>query len=134
MAGSFEADIARFVEHFQGSVDGAVRHTVVLVSQGVIVTSPVLSGRFRSNWQVGKEPPLGTLASVDLSRDGIDTQDRNDRLTKGLRAGGNVWVVNNLPYAGKLEYGHSQKSPRGMVRITLANIPAAIERYIQDLQ
>jgi hypothetical protein len=50
-----------------------------------------------------------------------------------VKAGGEVWIVNNLPYAGRLEYGYSQQSPSGMVRVTLANLPAALENYIRGL-
>lgn len=50
-----------------------------------------------------------------------------------VKAGGEVWIVNNLPYAGKLECGYSQQAPGGMVRVTLANLPDALEQYTRGL-
>lgn len=132
MAGRFSADLSRFAARFGGNMDKTVRYTVVLASQGVIMTSPVLTGRFRSNWQFGIDFPQGELRSFDTS--GGSTLARIAGQVTSLRAGGSAWLVNNLPYAGKLEYGHSQQAPAGVVRITLANLPAAIESYVQGLQ
>lgn len=132
MAGSFSADLTKFLRHFDGNIDKTLRHTVVLVSQGVIMNSPVLTGRFRSNWQFGKTFPSNSLDTFDKS--GAATLARMAGQTVSLKAGGEVWIVNNLPYAGKLEYGYSKKAPAGMVRVTLANLPAAIESYVQGLQ
>ena len=36
-----------------------------------------------------------------------------------------IWISNNVPYIGPLEYGHSRvKSPQGMVRVSIAEIEA----------
>lgn len=132
MAGSFEADISRFIYHFNGNMDLTVRHTVVLASQGVIMNTPVDKGRLRGNWQFGKAFPSGEIPGVDVS--GAATLTRIAGQVTSLKAGGECWIVNNLPYAGRIEYGYSAKAPEGMVRKTLANLPAAIESYVRDLQ
>ena len=133
MAGSFSADLSKFAEHFGGNMDLTVRHTVVLASQGVILNTPVDTGRLRGNWQFGKAFPQGEIPGVDVS--GAAALTRIAGQVTSLKAGGECWVVNNLPYSGKIEYGHSKvKAPQGMVRITLANLPAAIESYVQGLQ
>eukprot|EP01034_Spumella_vulgaris_P033546 gene33546-41396_t len=49
-------------------------------------------------------------------------------------AGGECWIVNNLPYAGELEYGHSQQAPQGLRARTAmsdAIIRAAIEARLK---
>lgn len=134
MAGAFSADLTKFLEHFNGNMDKTVRHAAVLTSQGVIMNTPVDTGRLRGNWQFGRElPPQGELTLLDTS--GAAAIARIAGQVTNLKAGGECWVVNNLPYSGRIEYGHSRvKAPRGMVRITLANLPAAIESYVQDLQ
>jgi hypothetical protein len=132
MAGSFSADLSKFIRHADGNIDKATRMAVVLVAQGTVVGSPVDTGRFRSNWQFGEVVPQGTLDSLDKS--GAATIARIAGQVTSLKAGGEVWVVNNLPYAGKLEYGYSQQAPGGMVRVTLANLPAALENYVRGLQ
>lgn len=133
MAGSFAADISKFIEHFGNNMDATVRHVVVLASQGVIMNTPVDTGRLRGNWQFGKVFPKGELTGLDTS--GAAAIARIAGQVTSLKAGGECWIVNNLPYAGAIEYGHSRiKAPQGMVRITLANLPAAIESYIRDLK
>jgi len=131
MAGSFSADLSSFLRHCNGNIDKAHRMAVVLVAQGTVLNSPVDTGRFRSNWQFGQAVPQGTLESVDKS--GAATIARMAGQVTSVKAGGEVWIVNNLPYAGRLEYGYSQQAPSGMVRITLANLPAALEQYIRGL-
>lgn len=132
MAGSFTADLSKFLEHFEGNMDKTVQHAVVLTSQGTILNSPVKTGRFRSNWQFGRVvPPSGTLSSLDTS--GAATIARIAGQVTSLKAGGEVWLVNNLPYAKRLEYGWSTQAPAGVVRKTLANLPAAIESFVQGL-
>lgn len=133
MAGEFAADLSAFLDHFNGNMDLTVRHTVVLASQGVIMNTPVDTGRLRANWQFGKEFPNGEVAGVDVG--GALALARIAGQVTSLRAGGECWIVNNLPYSGRIEYGHSRvKAPQGMVRITLANLPAAIESYVRDLE
>jgi hypothetical protein len=132
MAGAFEADLTKFMEHFDGNIDKTLQYSVVLTSQGVVMNSPVLTGRLRGNWQFGRNsPPSGTLATLDTS--GAAAIARIAGQVTSLKAGGDVWVVNNLPYAKRVEYGYSAKAPQGMVRKTLANLPAAIESFVQGL-
>jgi len=133
MAGSFSADISKFITHAGSNIDQAVRQTVVLASQGVVMNTPVDTGRLRANWQYGQVVPTGEVIAVDTS--GAATIAKIAGQVTSLKAGGECWIVNNLPYAGEIEYGHSSvKAPRGMVRITLANLPAAIEAYVRGLQ
>ncbi len=131
MAGSFSADIARFIAHNNGNIDKTVRQTVVLLSQGVVLGTPVDTGRARANWQFGNNFPSGTLGASD--RGGGATLTRIAGQMPGVRAGGSVWLVNNLPYISRLENGYSRQAPAGFVRKTLANLPAAIEAYIRGL-
>lgn len=133
MAGSFSADISNFITKAGLNVDKALRYTIVLAGQGCVMTSPVLTGRLRANWQFGVVMPNGVLDGVDTA--GAATIARMAGQVTSLKAGGECWIVNNLPYAGAIEYGHSSmKAPAGMVRITLANLPAAIEQYVRGLQ
>lgn len=133
MAGSFSADISKFITHADANMDQAVRMTVVLASQGVVMNTPVLTGRLRANWQFGQLVPTGEVASEDTS--GAATIAKIAGQVTSLKAGGECWIVNNMPYAGEIEYGHSSvKAPQGMVRITLLNLPSAIEAYVRGLQ
>lgn len=132
MAGNFSLDLARFVERANGNLDKAVRQTVALIAQELDSRTPRDTGRLVANWQFGKySPPVGIVNSVELAEGAVGRRIAAEAAT--VKAGGEVWVVNNMPYAGRIEYGYSQKSPAGMVRITLANLPATIEHYLRSL-
>lgn len=133
MAGSFSTDISKFITKAGSNVDKALRQTVVLAGQGIVMTTPVLTGRLRANWQFGVNMPAGVADGVDMT--GAATIAKMAGQVTSLKAGGECWIVNNLPYAGEIEYGHSSvKAPAGMVRVTLAGLPAAIEQYVRGLQ
>ena len=88
--------------------------------QQVVVRSPVDTSAYRSNHRV-------SIGSVDTSSDVNDTS--NDAITKGIRtiqAGGGlgkiVHVSNSLPYAIKLENGHSAQAPLGVYALSFMNV------------
>ena len=76
-----------------------------------------VGGRFRANWNVSYGTPnLSTTESVDKQR-GLSEAER----ALSLPVGGVVYLSNGLPYAERLEFGHSKRqAPAGMVRITVA--------------
>jgi hypothetical protein len=132
MAGNFSLDLAKFIEHAQGNMDKAVRMTVALIAQEIDQRTPRDTGRLVANWQFGKySPPSGIVNGVELAVGAVGKRIAAE--AADVKAGGEVWIVNNLPYAGRIEYGYSQKSPAGMVRVTLANLPASIDHYLRSL-
>jgi hypothetical protein len=68
--------------------------------------------------------PAGTLEVEDLS--GTATISRVTAETLNLRAGEIIYLVNNLAYAMRLEYGWSKQAPGGMVRTTLLEFGAVV--------
>ncbi len=132
MAGNFSLDLTRFIEKTQGNMDKAVRQTVALIAQELDHRTPRDTGRLAANWQFGKySPPTGIVNSVEIAEGAVGRRIATEAVD--VMAGGEVWIVNNMPYAGRIEYGYSQKQPAGMVRTTLANLPAALEQYIREL-
>ncbi|MCO8058061.1 hypothetical protein [Acinetobacter towneri] len=95
--------------------------------QGVIMASPVMDGAFRSNHRVtvnkttnetvpsnGNKAPKGTL----------DQQVFAEGAGQILQAklGDNVYIQNNLPYALRLENGHSQQAENGIYALTFLSV------------
>lgn len=114
---TFSADISRFVAQAKGAVDEATRRATVLLAQGVVLKSPVDTGRFRGNWMFGSGAvPRGVSEVVDAS--GQATLARLIALIGKSSAGGVTYLSNNLPYAVRLENGWSDQAPQGMVRLT----------------
>lgn len=127
MASQFELDIARFVEKAKGRIDLVVRKISLDLFKRVIMKSPVKEGRFKGNWQcaIGSVPD-GVLAVDDKA--GTATISKMTAAVAGLHAGQIIYLVNNLAYARRLEYGHSQQAPAGVVRITVAEYRGVVEK------
>jgi hypothetical protein len=86
-----------------------------------------VGGRFRANWQYGfNVTPSGTSENKD--KEGEETIAK---LSAGIAqvtgAAGIHYIVNNLPYAQALEYGHSTQAAAGMVGITQVKFRGIVE-------
>ncbi|MBS7440964.1 hypothetical protein [Enterobacter sp. 120016] len=90
-------------------------------------------GRFRGNWQVSFDA---------LTTDETGRIDKTGNLTKaagnytlslfkvGMKA---IYFCNNVPYAYRLEMGHSSQAPGGMVRITAAEFQRFFEEAVREV-
>lgn len=77
-------------------------------------------GRFRGNWQVTFDMPAeGETGRVDPSGQ-LTLTDGNQQLTQFTRGTRAIYLSNTVPYATRLEFGHSKQAPQGMIRITAA--------------
>lgn len=88
-----------------------------------------VGGRFRSNWQLTTgSPAAGEIEDIESAG---ETLDRLLLAAGDLSAGEVAYIVNNLPYAIPLEYGHSSQAPGGMVRVTVADFQRIVEEAIR---
>lgn len=128
--GQFALDLRRAIDAAKDQQEVAIKKIVIDFFSDVIAKSPVDTGRFRGNWQCGiNSRPTGTVNTVDKTPAGSGGGNTVAQMAvKVASANGakEFWLVNNLPYAGVLEYGRangqpgSQQAPAGMVRISLA--------------
>ena len=127
---SFSIDLSRLVEKTKGKTDIAVKKVMLELFTNVVSKSPVLSGRFRANWEVGYGSPNVTVSDdLDKRQVGDKTGPTIGRMDKEIKTakltGQSIFLTNSLPYSIRLENGHSQKqAPSGMVRISLIEITA----------
>ena len=109
---------AQWVTKTERKLDLAVRKIALELFSRVILRSPVDTGRFRGNWQVAVgSVPSGTLELDDKT--GTATVAKVDAVAAGVGAGDIIYLVNNLPYAQRLEDGYSGQAPAGMVGLTV---------------
>ena len=96
------------------------QESFVAATQSVSFKSPVDKGTFKNNWFTEIN---GISTKITANTDVSGSERLNEALAESLRIkiGDSISFVNNLPYAIKLEYGHSLQAPQGMVRITAAN-------------
>jgi hypothetical protein len=128
----FALQIAKFVEKAKGNADLVVRKVALDLFSRVITKSPVDTGRFKGNWQVAiGSIPAGTVEINDKA--GTATIAKVTAEALNMRAGEVIYLVNNLPYARRLEYGHSKQAPAGMVRITIEEFNAAVNKAANEV-
>lgn len=108
--------------------DETVREVVFEIESRVISrsTAVVDTGRFRANWQYG-----WGAAPVGLISEGGTTEAPAPPAEPAALAPGKGWgyvhyIVNNVPYARPLEYGHSKKGS-AMVRTTIADFAGIVD-------
>lgn len=133
MSGS--VDLSRLVAKAKGNIDKAVQQAVVLASQGVVMNSPVDTGRLRGSWTFGVGVPASAHRAAEDKAGGA-TLTAIASAVAGEKAGPSFYITTNLPYARRIEYeGWSHtKAPQGMVGITITNLPDAIRKYVRGLQ
>lgn len=99
----------------------------------VVYLSPVKTGLFRGNWQVMINTVWpGTIAKTD--KNGSRTIAAGNKVIKTKDPGDITYIINNLPYARRLEYGWSKQAPGGMVRIVSAQFKAVVAQSIAEAE
>lgn len=90
-------------------------------------------GRFKNNWQVG----VGVLnddTSREPSAQGGGALGAFDAAIRTWKPGQTIWMTNSMPYAKKLEYGHSKQAPGGMVRLAVQNYAQAVAKAAREVK
>lgn len=126
---TFELDLRDFEKAIAGDIAEFMQKTVFEIYKSITIKSPVDTGRFKGNWNIGigapnytvqesaTSTPLGTPMSVSSELFKID----------GTKP---VYIANGLPYAARLETGYSKQAPIGMVDITLTEYRAFMAKQI----
>ena len=141
MAGSFHGDIQAFTEKVQHRGDVILRKVALDLFRGVVMKTPVDTGRARGNWMVGinripTETQLG-IENAPMTRIISDVS--------AARWGDSVALANSVAYIGVLEYGgfpnppikgskteggYSKQAPQGMVRITIEQYRPTLNKVV----
>ncbi len=93
-----------------------------------------VGGRFISAWTVSCSPNVMPPPLNQVDPGGKETIERGKIVLRSFKAGGVIWIVDPLPYATRLEFGHSRQAPAGLVRVTLANAQYMFETAIKNIQ
>lgn len=139
MAG-FHADITKWVQKAQGNASAVIRKIAFDLGARIIMRTPVDTGRARANWVYGIGAPV--LTTVDLvdrkgsvNGSGAGQSAAKDALLEGLStfdasSEQSIFIVNSVPYIGRLEYGSSKQAPTGMVRVTVAEFLGIVDEAV----
>ncbi len=131
----FDLDLGEFGKQLDDESGIAIRKIGFEILRGVVLKSPVDTGRFRGNWNVTFNPSTRAVKFDETGNESIpqkmaETAIASRTIAKGVakidafEAGKNksIHISNNLPYAARLENGYSKQAPAGMLDLTLAEI------------
>ncbi|MEK0167940.1 hypothetical protein [Pseudescherichia vulneris] len=106
------------------------------VSDSMDIKAPpgYTGGRFRGNWQVSFDART-TDETGRVDKAGHLTIAAGN-VTLGLFKVGvrDIYFCNNVPYAYRLEMGHSSQAPGGMVRITAAEFQRFFSEAVSEVK
>lgn len=123
MAIDYEKELSIAAE-LTSDVAQEIRKLGILVDQAVVAATPFDTGRAKSNWLMGvNTPPSGTNES-DIDKTGSYSIAQAKVVVDGypINELPDLWIVNNLPYIGRLNDGWSQQQ----------DVPKFVERAIDQ--
>lgn len=133
MPGDFARQVRRWSDETQRKLDQVVRKVSIDAFSEVIRMSPVDSGRFKGNWMAGVNMAPGGYVWEQYDPAGGATIAEASGRVEVAEAGDVIWLVNNLPYASRLENGWSGQAPSGMVRLTAARWQPIVNRIVAQV-
>lgn len=118
---TFNLDISNFIDKTSKTADAEVRKICLDLLTGIVLKTPVDTGRARANWFTSIGSPS---ANITEATDPSGSSSISSSMSAISKATGNVlWITNNLPYIYRLEFeGWSKQAPAGMVRVTVNDI------------
>lgn len=153
---SFNATVSSFSKNVEKDVSRLQRTIAFDLLGGIVKRTPVDTGRARGNWQISiGTPATGILDRKLTKRNQTNVEEQAKISPSNLPPFSVIWLTNNLPYIEVLEFGKfvpknpgpskdprpkrkgkvwvkdgfSVQAPQGMVRVTLAEIEAALSNY-----
>ena len=107
----------------EAEVNKLARATTINVLKGVVLATPVDTGRARGNWQVSISKPIESQNSVnDLSGGSTISKGVAKTLAQKKVKYPIFWVVNNLPYIEELNKGSSKQAPVKFVETVIKRV------------
>lgn len=127
---SLGAAIGRYGKTIEEQTNRVVIEVAIDVAHNVIRSTPVDTGRARSNWvpKVGSPPshtrnPFAPGRHLGIGENGnARAALTNAQTVFATRkpGGGALYLKNNLPYIARLNEGYSKQAPSGFVQSSIA--------------
>lgn len=125
---TFHLQMENIVSLTLGKQHRIVEYVIKGMDEQVVMRSPVDTGRFKGNWQLGVDyQPTEKLERYD--KDGRETIDMNNAKIPYPAYGHDYYLVNNLDYAQALEDGHSRFSPPGNL---VHDVVVDLQRFVDE--
>ena len=120
--GQFSLDLNRLCQRARSNTQVVVKKVMLELFAKVIYKTPVDTGLARNSWFTGINS-IPTEVGETAKRGGKDSRERMKSELADIKIEGQtIYLVNNLPYIQKLEFGASDQAPQGMVRLSIQEI------------
>ena len=124
---SFTLHMDKITKKAGAQADNLVKKIAIDVMSSVVNKSPVDTGRFRGNWQLGVGAVDGDTSSAN-DKSGTGAIAKASLELTSFKSGTTIYISNSLPYAQRLENGYSNQAPQGMVRLTVIEFKRNIRK------
>lgn len=142
---TFALDLQRFAEKTGAKADLAVGKIVIEVAREIDQRSPVgdatywehpapkgyVGGRFRGSWNLGVGDMPSNVETIDPS--GAETQGRIIATIPEQASGKVYYLINQVPYANRIEQGWSRQAPQGVVGLTAIMFNRIVDDAVKAL-
>lgn len=98
-----------------------------LISQTVILATPVDTGRARGNWFASISTPKLKASFIATDPSGQARISGNSAIISQRGKNQPIFITNNLPYIQALNQGHSAQAPAAFVEIAIATASAHLK-------
>lgn len=105
-----------FIKKVEGTLTDRVRAVALDASTGIILATPVKSGRARANWNISVNRIDLTTSADTILRDIVS---RVKEATANFKVTDVFNLTNNLPYIRRLNDGYSKQAPASFVEKAL---------------
>lgn len=125
---SFALDLSRFAKKANVDMRLVVRKLAFESFKRIILRTPVDTGRARANWGVTIGQPRTGFTVEGFDKGGGATMAAAQAAVQQFDCNGSIFITNNVPYIGPLEYGSSTQAPAGMVRVTVEEMTGFLNK------
>ena len=107
------SNLRGLAEGLEDRVGTVAQEATEVIHGALVLGTPVLTGKARSNWLVGTSgPPQGVFEP----RSEVATIEDGQSVIRNSRKADRFEIVNNVGYIGLLNSGSSRKAPAGFVQ------------------
>lgn len=126
MAKAWDFKPSDFMKTVDEDVGKKLRILSLALLTEIVQRSPVDSGRFRANNVVSIGNPNNTFTD-DKDKTGVPTMQAGNAVIAQGKPYSVIYIQNNLPYAEKIEHGHSEQAAAGVYAVAFHSVTAAYE-------
>ena len=142
---TFKLDLSKAIENIIKDRDKIIRGTLAQLSTNIIKSTPVgnpalwapsslpaphgyVGGSLRGAWNASFGQPDRTKTGRIEKAAGGQTAGDAASIAASFNAGQTFYLTNPLPYAGRVEFGHSSQRPNGMLRVNLKQAQSIMDK------